>query len=175
MIGKSPGASETLGQGICKNVRFVDHIKIVNSGLNSLVRFGKETSPQFGVTELKEAVKIGKRFGCKTMVHANGKKPVEIAIKSGCHSIEHGFFMGKENLKRMADKQISWVPTAMTMKAYRDAFERRRINPEIRNHLRNPSMPQINKMIRVVSQTFTIQYIFIQNPILFYSRHNMKA
>ena len=157
MIGKSPGASETLGQGICKNVRFVDHIKIVNSGLNSLVRFGKETSPQFGVTELKEAVKIGKRFGCKTMVHANGKKPVEIAIKSGCHSIEHGFFMGKENLKRMADKQISWVPTAVTMKAYSDTFEQRIKSHRAQGHSEDPSMLRINKMVQGASKNLEHQ------------------
>jgi len=151
MIGKSPKGSISLGQSIHKNHQFVDHIKIVNSGLNSLIRFGKETSPQFDVTELKEAVATGKGLGCKTMVHANGKKPVEIALKAGCHSIEHGFFMGSDNLKRMADKQISWVPTAITMKAYRDTFERRRINYETRNHPQNLSMSQINKMTRVAS------------------------
>ncbi len=157
MIGKSPQGSTSLGQSIYANNQFVDHIKIVNSGLNSLIRFGKETSPQFDVMELKEAVATGKRLGCKTMVHANGKKPVEIALKAGCHSIEHGFFMGADNLKRMADKQIFWVPTAMTMKAYRDTFERRRINPETRNHFQNSSLPQINKMTRVASQNLEHQ------------------
>jgi len=52
------------------------------------------------------------------MVHANGRKPVQDAIDSGCDSIEHGFFMGTENLKRLAEKQITWVPTVFTMKAY---------------------------------------------------------
>ena len=62
-----------------------------------------------------------------------------------------------DNLKRMADKQIFWVPTAMTMKAYRDTFERRRINPETRNHFQNSSLPQINKMTRVASQNLEHQ------------------
>ncbi len=34
------------------------------------------------------------------------------------HLIEHGFFMGNDNLKAMADKAIYWVPTAVTMEAY---------------------------------------------------------
>ena len=157
MIGKSPEASETLGQSIHKNVQFVDHIKIVNSGLNSLLRFGKETSPQYDVLELMEAVEMGKRFGRKTMVHANGKKPVEVALKAGCHSIEHGFFMGSDNLKRMADKQVSWVPTVMTMKAYRDVFKQRNKNNNTRNHPENPPMSQINKMIQVASQNLEHQ------------------
>ncbi len=56
------------------------------------------------------------------MVHANGEIPVGIAINAGCRSIEHGFFMGKENLKKLAEKQIFWIPTAFTMKAFSDHF-----------------------------------------------------
>jgi imidazolonepropionase-like amidohydrolase len=100
--------------------RGMDHVKIVNSGVNSLTEFGKETSPQFTVDELKEAVKAAEGIGLKVMVHANGKEPVRIAIESGCHTVEHGFFMGEDNLKRMADKGTVWVPTICTMKAYMD-------------------------------------------------------
>ncbi|HKI48598.1 MAG TPA: amidohydrolase family protein, partial [Desulfobacteria bacterium] len=39
-------------------------------------------------------------------------------LEAGCSSIEHGFFMGKENLALMADSRVFWVPTACTMKAY---------------------------------------------------------
>ncbi len=157
MIGKSPGASEKLGQSICNRVRGVDHIKIVNSGLNSLVRFGKETPPQFDVLELKEAVTVAMRFGCKTMVHANGRKPVELALKAGCHSIEHGFFMGEENLKRMADKQIFWVPTAVTMKAYRDVFVQQIKNLGSQGHSEDLSMSRINEMAQGASRNLEHQ------------------
>lgn len=157
MIGLSPGVSETLGQSVSKQVACIDHIKIVNSGLNSLVCFGKETSPQFDANELRKAIAIGESFGCKTMVHANGKKPVEVALKAGCHSIEHGFFMGRENLRRMADEQISWVPTAVTMKACRDTFEERVKNPETHNRKREPSLSRINQMIQVASKNLDHQ------------------
>ena len=157
MIGKSPGASEKLGLSVYNQIRCIDHIKIVNSGLNSLVRFGKETPPQFDVVELKEAVTVGKRFGCNTMVHANGKKPVEIALKAGCHSIEHGFFMGEENLKRMADEQIFWVPTAVTMKAYRDVFGQRIKNLGSRDHSQDSSMSRINEMAQGASMNLEHQ------------------
>jgi len=126
MIGKAPMASESLAQAVRRNHKGIDHLKIVNSGLNSMLQFGKETAPQFSVPELREAVTTGQQLGLKTMVHANGKKPVEIALKAGGHSIEHGFFMGEENLQRMADQQIFWVPTTVTMAAYREAFHRRR-------------------------------------------------
>jgi imidazolonepropionase-like amidohydrolase len=124
-IGKALEGLDTLDKSIHKSSRFIDHVKIVNSGLNSLLDFGKETAPQFDVMELRNAVTVGESLGYKTMVHANGKKPVEAALKAGCHSIEHGFFMGKDNLKRMADHQIFWVPTAVTMKAYQSLLNRR--------------------------------------------------
>lgn len=57
------------------------------------------------------------------MVHANGQLPVRLALEAGCDSIEHGFFMGRENLERMAESQTTWVPTAFTMKAYGDTLE----------------------------------------------------
>jgi imidazolonepropionase-like amidohydrolase len=93
-------------------------VKIVNSGLNSLVDFGKETPPQFNLEDLRKSVLCAHRRGLKVMVHANARKPVRDAIESGCDSIEHGFFMGTENLRRLAEKQITWVPTAFTMEAY---------------------------------------------------------
>jgi len=157
MIGNSPGISEKLGQSICKQIQGIDHIKIVNSGLNSLVHFGRETSPQFDVLELQDAITIGEGFGCKTMVHANGKKPVEVALEAGCHSIEHGFFMGQENLKRMADKQIFWVPTAVTMQAYRDTFERRIKKNRIQSPSTDPSLVRIDKMVEVASRNLEHQ------------------
>jgi imidazolonepropionase-like amidohydrolase len=157
MIGHSPGASQTLGNCVSQQAPCIDHIKIVNSGLNSLVCFGKETSPQFDANELRDAITIGESFGCKTMVHANGKKPVEVALKAGCHSIEHGFFMGRENLGRMADDQIFWVPTAVTMKAYRDTLVERAKDPETHDRTRGPSLSRINQMMQVASRNLDHQ------------------
>jgi imidazolonepropionase-like amidohydrolase len=123
LIGRSPTPGETLAEAINREASLPgytrsDHIKVVNSGVNSLLCFGKETLPQFSLKELTQAVGEAGRRQLKVMVHANGKLPVQIAIEAGCHSIEHGFFMGAENLARMRDKQIIWVPTAFTMRAY---------------------------------------------------------
>ena len=85
--------------------------------MNSLTRFGKESLPQFQIEELKEAVAGASGLGLKTMAHANGRLPVRIALLAGCSSIEHGFFMGEENLALMAETGIFWVPTAFAMEA----------------------------------------------------------
>ena len=52
------------------------------------------------------------------MVHANGELPVKEAVEAGVDSIEHGFFMGRDNLALMAEKGTCWVPTAGTMHAF---------------------------------------------------------
>ena len=108
-----------------------DHVKIVNSGLNSLTTFGKETPPQFEFDELKDAVQAARAAGLKTMVHANGYLPVSMAVQAGCDSIEHGYFMGRDNLKWMAEKGVTWVPTLFAMEAYSRFFRHGSLESEI--------------------------------------------
>ena len=94
-----------------------DHLKVINSGINSLTRFGCRTPPQFSAADLKETVRTAVAKGLQVMVHANGEQPVKEAIEAGCSSIEHGYFMGTENLERLAEKGIIWVPTICPMAA----------------------------------------------------------
>ncbi|SPF44492.1 Amidohydrolase [Syntrophobacter sp. SbD1] len=117
IIGRAPAGGLTLAESIKANSDGADHLKVLNSGLNSLNEFGRETRPQFCPEELDAAFRNARNLGRKIMVHANGMLPVQFAIEAGCDSIEHGFFMGEDNMKRMADRQIHWVPTAFTMKA----------------------------------------------------------
>jgi imidazolonepropionase-like amidohydrolase len=128
LIGRSPAPGQTLAEAIRHEYDLSghpcpDHIKIVNSGINSLLSFGKETLPQFSPDELSQAVREARNRHLKVMVHANGKLPVQIAVEAGCDSIEHGFFMGAENLARMRDRQTIWVPTAYTMRAYAEQLK----------------------------------------------------
>lgn len=124
LIGRSPAEGQSLARAIAAADHGIDHLKIVNSGLNSLKVFGKETPPQFDLAEMKAAVETARRKGLDVMAHANGRLPVKICIEAGCRSIEHGFFMGRENLVRLADSQTIWVPTAITMKAYAETLPR---------------------------------------------------
>jgi imidazolonepropionase-like amidohydrolase len=115
-----------------------DHLKLVNSGLNSLTQFGVETPAQFEQEDLKRAIADATDRGLPTMVHANGRLPVKLAVEARCTSIEHGFFMGRENLQRMADNGVFWVPTAVTMKAYSDY-----LNDQ--GHRSDPSFAQVSQ------------------------------
>ena len=115
-----------------------DHLKLVNSGLNSLTQFGVETPAQFEQRDLTETVTLAHAKGQPTMVHANGILPVKLAVEAGCDSIEHGFFMGKENMQRMVDRQVTWVPTAVTMKAYEDYLKNQ-------GHRSDPSFAEVSR------------------------------
>ncbi|MGD9016273.1 MAG: amidohydrolase family protein [Desulfobacterales bacterium] len=123
LIGRPPFNGCSLAEAIARCKEPSDHVKIVNSGLNSLTVFGRQTAPQFSIAVLKEAVQAAKDRHLRVMVHANGEIPVGSAVEAGCHSVEHGYFMGRANLERMAERQTVWVPTLMPMKAY--AEERR--------------------------------------------------
>ena len=118
LIGRELDPTTSLGRAIQAENDPVDHIKIVNSGLNSLIEFGKQTQPQFDSDELRAAVSAADQRRLKIMVHANGQIPVQTAVAAGCRSIEHGFFMGTDNLNLMVEKAVVWVPTAVTMQAY---------------------------------------------------------
>lgn len=118
LIGRTPRNGQTLAEAIRVSREAVDHVKIVNSGLNSLKTYGKETAPQFPMEELRAAVQAARGQAKRVMVHVNGREPVRQSIVAGCHSIEHGFFMGTDNLQRMVDFQTFWVPTACTMQGY---------------------------------------------------------
>lgn len=118
LIGRNPGDGVDLTETYADDVDAVDQVKLVNSGLNSLKIFGKQTPPQWTEAEIGALVKEAGRQSRKVMVHANGILPVRLAVVGGCHSIEHGFFMGRENLQLMAEKSTFWVPTVFTMKAY---------------------------------------------------------
>ena len=131
LIGRPPVKGLSLAEAIRQDGERVDHLKIVNSGLNSLTEYGKQTALQFDLAEMSAAVKAAAERGLSVMVHANGAEPVRIAVAAGCRSIEHGFFMGKDNLARMADKGVTWVPTVVTMSAYARIFEQTGRNPDV--------------------------------------------
>jgi imidazolonepropionase-like amidohydrolase len=118
LIGRPTPEGQTLARAVAEDSEPCDHVKIVNSGVNSLSEFGRETRPQFDLEELTTGISAAHDRGLRVMIHCNGRAPVEGAVRAGCDSVEHGFFMGEENMKRMADRGTVWVPTAITMQAY---------------------------------------------------------
>jgi len=123
----------------------IDHIKLIQSGLNSLLHYGKQSVPQFQIEEIRAIYVQVKERGLGLMVHANGEEAVAAAISGGCDSIEHGYFMGNENLQKMADAQIAWVPTVVPMKALAEQMLPGSIEADVAKRSMENQMEQISK------------------------------
>jgi imidazolonepropionase-like amidohydrolase len=89
----------------------VDQIKVLASGLVNLETFGRVGKPQFTEDELKKIVRLANDVGLEVMAHANGPDAAAWALNAGVGSVEHGYFMGAENIHRLADSGAVWVPT----------------------------------------------------------------
>ena len=52
----------------------------------------------------------------KTVVTANGRQGVQEALQAGCDAIEQGYSMGEDNLRKMADMDVLWIPSVLLAK-----------------------------------------------------------
>ena len=88
-----------------------DHIKIVPTGIINFAQGTVTAKPQFSVEEIRQ-FKHSAQMHCKhLMAHASGEAGVGHAIEGGVDTVEHGFFITDEQLAKMRDKAISWLPT----------------------------------------------------------------
>ncbi|KAA0230920.1 hypothetical protein EDS67_04215 [candidate division KSB1 bacterium] len=72
-------------------------------------RVNKE--PQMTTDEVTELVRAAQELGKQTFAHASGDDGIECVISGGVDSVEHGFFIRTDQLARMRDRRIAWVPT----------------------------------------------------------------
>jgi len=56
------------------------------------------------------------RGGHKVVVIANGIHQVGEALAAGCDAIEQGYAMGEDNLRKMAKKNVLWIPSVLRAK-----------------------------------------------------------
>ncbi len=88
-----------------------DRIKLLVSGIINF-KVGQVTvPPQMPAEEVKELVRAAKSHGRQTFAHASGTEGVENSILGGVTTVEHGFFITEDQLAKMRDRQIGWVPT----------------------------------------------------------------
>ncbi|MHB8791049.1 MAG: amidohydrolase family protein [Desulfobulbaceae bacterium] len=52
----------------------------------------------------------------KAVVLANGPQQVAEALAAGCDAIEQGYGMGEDNLRKMAQNDVLWIPSALRAK-----------------------------------------------------------
>lgn len=88
-----------------------DRIKLIATGIINFKKGAVTTGPQMATEEIRELVAAAKSFGRQTLAHASGDDGIEHTIEGGVDSVEHGFFVRDDQLARMRDRQIAWVPT----------------------------------------------------------------
>jgi imidazolonepropionase-like amidohydrolase len=88
-----------------------DRIKLIPTGIINFKAGTVTTEPQMTTAEVSELVAAARSYGRQTFAHASGDAGIERAIDGGVDSIEHGFFIRDDQLAKMRDRQIAWVPT----------------------------------------------------------------
>ena len=88
-----------------------DHIKIVPTGIINFAKGQVIALPQFSIEEIQQFKKAATALQKKVMAHASGDVGVGYAIEGGVDTVEHGFFITDDQLARMRDQSIAWVPT----------------------------------------------------------------
>ncbi len=102
------GQADTIVEEIARDS---NDLKIILTGIIDFKAGEVKGDPQFTLEELSALVDISHAKGMQTFAHCSGLAGLELAIKARVDSIEHGFFMNKEILEKMAEHQIAWVPT----------------------------------------------------------------
>ncbi|HMP82689.1 MAG TPA: amidohydrolase family protein [Verrucomicrobiota bacterium] len=88
-----------------------DRIKLIPTGIINFKQGAVTTQPQMTIGEVLEIVAAAQSFGKQTFAHASGDAGIERAIEGGVDSVEHGFFVRDDQLAKMRDRGIAWVPT----------------------------------------------------------------
>lgn len=94
-----------------------DFIKIMVSGILDFSCSGRMMCGEpLEKEEVRDMIRAAHEEGFAVMVHANGKKAVEAAAEAGADSIEHGNYIGREQLTAMKENGVIWVPTLATVR-----------------------------------------------------------
>jgi len=88
-----------------------DRIKLIPTGIINFKKGAVTSEPQMTAAEVAELVAAAKSFQRQTFAHASGDTGIDRVIAAGVDSVEHGFFMRHDQLVRLRDQQIGWVPT----------------------------------------------------------------
>lgn len=126
--------------------RGVDVIKIATTaGVNS--RIGLGLGAQMFEDEARALIETAHLYGRRIAVHAHGADGINLALRLGADSIEHGTLLDDESLRLFRQSRAYYVPTLSTVNGY---IERLRANP---NAYTGEVRQKIEWRIRVTGQS----------------------
>jgi imidazolonepropionase-like amidohydrolase len=103
--------------------RGVDVIKIMTTGgVNS--RIGAGLGKQLFDDEAKALIETAHLYGKKVAVHAHGADGINLALKYGADSIEHGTLLDEASIRLFLESGAYYVPTLSTVNGYLERIAR---------------------------------------------------
>ena len=88
-----------------------DRIKLIPTGIINFKEGAVTSEPQMTTERIAAFVAAAQSFGRQTLAHASGDCGIERVIDGGVDSVEHGFFVRDDQLMKMRDRNVAWVPT----------------------------------------------------------------
>lgn len=102
--------------------RGADVIKIATTGgVNS--RIGAGLGAQMFEDEARALIETAHLYGLKVAVHAHGADGINLALRLGADSIEHGTIFDDETLRLFRQSGAYYVPTLSTVNGYIERLE----------------------------------------------------
>ena len=95
-----------------------DFVKIMVSGMITFRAYGELSCDCLPPEEIKELIRIAHGEGYAVMLHVNGDAAIRAVLDAGGDSIEHGYFMSEDTLRRLGDSDTLWVPTLAAVEAF---------------------------------------------------------
>lgn len=145
------------GQESCRHAvraqvrRGVDLIKIMTTGgVNS--RIGAGVGKQMFDDEAQALIETAHLYGKKVAVHAHGADGINLALKYGADSIEHGTLLDEAGIKLFLKSGAYYVPTLSTVNGYLERIARdpNAYPPEVR--------AKIDWRIKITGQALELAY-----------------
>ena len=113
-----------------------DRIKLIPTGIIDFEQGAVTTAPQMTTDDVGQIVAAARAHGRQTFAHASGDTGIEHALEGGVDSIEHGYFVRDDQLARLRDRRIAWVPTFAPVQAQVDHADRFGWSADVVGHLR---------------------------------------
>ena len=110
--GRCDGVEEVLKKTREIRRAGADFIKVMCSG-GVLTANTSPHYPQFNKKELESIVNEAKSTGMKVSAHCHSLEGMNNCIDAGFSSVEHGTFIDRKTSKRMAENNVSLVPTLL--------------------------------------------------------------
>lgn len=115
-----------------------EFVKIVHCSLD---RYSRQQGDSAGGDPviLQRLIEANCEGSHPVVVVANGSQAVNEALDAGCNAVEEGYFLEEESLRRMAEKDIVWIPSLIKAKVALEmstAAERPMIDKALNNQRR---------------------------------------